>query len=35
MLYKLMIDSENIDNSCSLENSKVNTKLSENLKEYI
>lgn len=35
MLYKLFIDSENIDSSCSLENSKVNTKLSENLKEYI
>ena len=38
MFYKLLIDSENIDNSCSLENSKVikvNNKLSENLNVYI
>lgn len=35
MLYKLLIGSEKINNSCSLENSKVNTKLSENLNEYI
>lgn len=35
MFYKLLIDSENIDNSCSLKNSKVNTKSLENLNEYI
>lgn len=38
MFYKLLIDSENIDNSCSLENRKVikvNEKLSENLYDYI
>lgn len=35
MLYKLLIDSEKINNSWSLENSKVNAKLLENLNDYI
>ena len=35
MFYKLLIDSEKIHNVCSLKNSKINTRLSENLNEYI